>query len=432
MSVNHTSSNSDTTDTTEKSRIGWKKKALICAIILLLGAGATGYIFTTEPTATRTGATRESAMLVDVTGVEAGSFHPTIVAMGTVRPARDIILRPRVSGEIMERSDAFTPGGFVEKGDVLLRIDPADYRNSLQQRKSELQQADADLKIEMGRQQIAEKEYRLHNKSLSAENKALVLRQPQLDAAKARVESARAAVEQARLELDRTTVVAPFDAHILSRNVNVGSQVSSGDELGRLVGLNTYWVEATVPLSKLHRLSFPDAETPTGAEVEIRNRTSWPDGATRTGHLYKMIGELEGQTRMARVLVSVDDPLAYRTGSSDMPALMIGSFVETRMKAREIPDIVRLPRDYVHDNDTVWVMEDGKLAIREVAIDFRDAEHAYISSGLAGDERVVTTNLATVVEGASLRVQGEDSQSNQNIAGSENPEDRPDAGEAGS
>jgi RND family efflux transporter MFP subunit len=232
----------------------------------------------------------------------------------------------------------------------------------------------------------------------------LILRQPQLRAARARVESARAAVEQAELDLERTTVTAPFDAHILSRNVNLGSQVSPDEPLGRLVGLNTYWVETEVPLSRLQRLTFPRGPNETGSEVRIRNATAWPEGVYRTGYLYRLIGELEGRTRMARVLVAVDDPMGYRTDAADLPALMIGAYVEARIVSRPLSDVVRLSRDYVREGDTVWVMEDDKLSIREVKIAFQNQEYAFIRDGLDASDRVVTSNLATVVDGAALRV----------------------------
>jgi len=397
MSGNEDRQKSDT------SRLGWKANLLICALILGLAAGFIGLIFSTEPTATRTGATKETAMLVETTAVREGTFHPTIVAVGTVRPARDIILSPRVRGTIIERSPEFTPGGFVEKDQILLRIDPADYKNLLEQRKSDLQQAVADLNVEMGRQTIAQKDYQILNESLSGENKSLVLRQPQLNSARARVRAARAAVRQAELELQRTVIKAPFDAHILSRNANLGSQVSVGDNLGRLVGVDTYWVETTVPQAKLRWLSFPQAPGEKGSEVRIRNRSAWPEGTVRIGHLDRLVGALEGRTRLARVLVTVEDPLGYRSRSSDLPPLMIGAYVEARIQAKAIPDVIRLDRDYVRTNDTVWIMKDGRLAIRDVRIVFRDTEYAYIQSGLQPTDPVVTTNLTTVVDGARLR-----------------------------
>jgi RND family efflux transporter MFP subunit len=385
---------------------GWVSTLLVCCLILLAGAGITAIVFSTEPTAVRTEATRKTAMLVEVTAAERGTYRPEIVAMGTVEPARDIILRPRVQGEVVWLSGELVPGGFVQKGETLLRIDPSDFEIALQQRRSELQQALADLRIEMGRQEVAQKDYQQLGEELSSGNEALVLRKPQLQTARARVEAARAAVKRARLELERTRVRAPFDAHILRREVNLGSQVSAGDELARLVGIDTYWVGAAVPLSKLRWISFPGAERAEGSKVRIRNRSAWPEGEYREGRVYKLVGELENRTRMARVLVSVEDPLARRPRSGDAPALLVGSYVEARFLGRKIQGVVRLERDYVRQGDTVWVMRDGSLDIREAGIVFRDADYAYIRSGLDDGDRVVTTNLTTVVQGADLRTKG--------------------------
>ena len=394
----------------DKGSISTRKTVLISLLILLLGGGVTAIVFLTEPKAVRSGATKETAMLVDVIRAKRDTFQPTIVAMGTVKPSQDIILRPRVSGQITDRSPAFTPGGYVDEGEILLQIDPEDYKNTLQQRKSELQQAISNLNIEMGRQDVAQSDYQLLNEELSEKNKKLILREPQLNSAKSRVEAARAAVDQAELNLKRTTIEAPFDAHILSRNVNLGSQVSTGDNLGHLVGIEDYWVEATVPVAKLQWLTFPDGGGERGSEVMIRNRTAWEEGKYRKGYLYKLIGSLEDQTRMARVLISVPDPLGRQTRSNDLPVLMIGSFVEANIKAEQIPDVIRINRDYVRKNETVWVMEDEALHIKDVNILFRDAQYAYISDGLNEGEQVVTTNLTTVAEGAGLRLASDTSQ----------------------
>ncbi len=380
-----------------------KKKTLLISLgILLLGGGLTALIFLTEPTAERSGATKETAMLVEVTAVEKGNYQPNIVATGTVQASKNVMLSPRVSGEIIQQYQSFTPGGFVKKGDILLQIDPADYRNTLELRKSDLQQAEAQLEIEQGRQDVARKGYELVDEELGDMNEDLVLRQPQLNSVQAQVEAAEAAVNQAQLNLRRTTIRAPFDAHILSRNVNEGSQVAAGDNLGRLVGTDEYWVVVNVPLSNLRWLSFADAGDSLGSMVKLKDRKAWAEDAYRTGYLYRLIGSLENQTRLARVLVTVPDPLAYLSDS--VPSLIINSFVEANIQARELKNVVRLNRDYVREGEKVWVMEEGKLAIREVDILFEDATYAYIRSGLSEDDQVVMTNLATVTEGASLRL----------------------------
>lgn len=387
-----------------KPRPNLKKTLLVCVAVAAAGAAALWLIFNSEPEVRRESAVRESAMLVEVTGVEAGTFRPLIRAMGTVRPAREVLLRPRVGGEIVELAPEFVPGGEVEAGDVLLRIDDMDYRITLEQRKSELQQALALLDIEHGRQEIAERDFRGLNKTLEADNRALVLREPQLRSAEAAVRSARAAVEQAQLDLDRSTVRAPFHAQLLSREVNAGSQVSAGDPLARLVGVDTYWVETTLPLDRLRWLSFADNGSGTGSTVTVRHRGAWTEEEYREGYLFRLVGELEGDTRMARVLVAVNDPLGRSPEQAGAPGLIIGSFVECLIHGREIHNTVRLPREYIRKGDTVWLMREGRLAIQPVDIRFQDSEYAYVSTGLEPDDRVVTTSLATVKDGIALRL----------------------------
>lgn len=386
-------------------RPGRTRTVLLCALLLLAGAAAILVIFSTEPVAQRETAVRQTAMLVDVTTAEAGSFHPVIRTMGTVRPAREVTLSPRVGGQVVERSAALVPGGFVRAGEVVVRIDDADYRNALEQRESELQQALADLDIEQGRQDLAERDYRELDKLLPADKKALVLREPHLRAAQARIRSARAAVEQARLDVQRTVVTAPFDAQVLSRDVEVGSQVDAGQPLARLTGIKTYWVETTVPPDRLSWLEFADGDSAAGSPVTIRHRTAWPAGQTRQGRLFRLIGALEDETRLARALIVVEDPLAQRAGSADAPRLMLGTYVECLLQGRLIEDVLRLPRDLVRTGDTVWVMRDGALAIQPVDIVFRDADYAYIRGGLTASDRVVTSSLATIEEGVPLRLE---------------------------
>ena len=385
-----------------------KKILLICGGILLAAALVILLIYSTEPTAKQEGATKKSAMLVEVVAAEAGDFKPLISATGSVQPVEDVMLSPVVGGPVVRRSPAFIPGGFVEEGELLLQINPADFRNTLELRRSEHMQAQTDLAMEMGRQQVAKQDLALvGGDSLSPEEQELVLRRPQLAAVRARVEATKAAVEQAELNLARTSIRAPFDAHILTQNVTTGSQVAQGDDLGRLVGTDYYWVELTVPVTQLQWLRFPDAQNPKGSTVRIMNRSAWKDGTYREGELFGQVGALDDQTRLARVLVRVADPLAHRPENAQLPKLMIGSFVDAEIEARPIEDVVRIGRDYVRTNQTVWVMKDGQLNIRDVQVVLSDAGHAYITEGLEGGEKVVTTSLSTVAEGIGLRTESE-------------------------
>jgi RND family efflux transporter MFP subunit len=392
----------------EQGKAGPLKTALISLLILLTGIALIWLIFKTEPTATRKNPARETAMLVDVQPAQQGNFSPLIEVIGQVMPAQEILLRPRVGGEVLEQSDSFTPGHRVSKGDVLLKIDPADYQTAVQQRQAELQQAQADLELEKGRQAVAQQEFELLGDEIDVGDQALVLRQPQLEQARAQVAAARAALRKAQLDLERTTVRAPFDAQILSRDVAPGSQVGTGETLGHLVGIREYWVEATVPLNKLAWLDFSNPADQGGAAVTLRHDTAWQEGQTRQGRLQQLVGELDDNARMARVLITVDDPLSL-TGDPNQPPLILGSLVQAAIEGRELKNVIRLERDFIRRNDTVWVMQDRKLDIREVDIAFQDRQYAYLRAGLEEGDQVITNNLASVVKGAKLRLE-EDSQ----------------------
>jgi len=400
----------------ESGRVWVRVIVSICACALLIGAagGASYVIFASEPTAQSEGATRRSAALVETIVADRGTYRPMLRVLGAVEPARDIILSPRVSGQIIGLEPAFVPGGIVEAGQPLLRIDPADFEREITARKGEMRQVEAELAIEQGRQIVAREEFELLGEEIDPANRSLVLREPQIEAIRARLQAVRAAVEQAELDLERTTIRAPFDAQILSRSVNLGSQVAPGDALARLVGIEEYWVMASVPLRDMRWLRFPDEE-PVGADagssVSVFHTGVWDPGTVREGHLSRLIGSVDAQSRLARVLVTVPDPLALE---SDAPRMILGTIVQLSIEARAIEDVVRLDRDYLRQNDTVWVMMDGKLQIRKTDVVFRDAEHAYIRAGmrdgvgLEAGEEVVTTSLATVTDGLLLRRAGDE------------------------
>jgi RND family efflux transporter MFP subunit len=223
--------------------------------------------------------------------------------------------------------------------------------------------------------------------------------------AREEVNAAQTALDQAQLELRRTSIEAPFDAQIIRRDVNVGSQLSPSDTIGRLVGTEAYWISVEVPQSQLRWLSTERDGQGKGSKVVVRNRQGWPDGATREGHLTRVVGTLDDATRMVRVLATVNDPLARGEDSEGKPPLMLGAFVEVTLHGETLKDVIRLDREFVRTNDTVWVMKNGKLEVRNLDILMKDATYAYIAGGLEDGDQVVTTNLATVVDGAPLRLE---------------------------
>ena len=385
--------------TTRRNWLSVLLNLLVSVLILAGSAFGVWVIYRTEPTAEQIDGKRKSSALVETVTVQRDTFSPQLSVLGTVEPVQDIVLSPRVRGQVIELSPSFVPGGRVSKGDMLLRIDPADFENTVSVRKSELEQVMAQWNIEVGRGKLARQELELLGDSIGSINRSLVLREPQSASLKSQLSAAKAAIERAELDLERTQLIAPFDAQVLRQSVNVGSQVGEGDDLGRLVGIDECWVIAALPVRNLKWVQFPKEEI-TGSKVTLRNSDAWGSEVEREGQVTRMIGALDQQTRLARVVVTVTDPLGI---NSDVPPLILGSLIEVRIDGVQIEDVVRLERQYVHDGDTVWVMKDNELDIRETEIAFRDAEFAYVKNGLDSGDEVVTTTLATVANGVQLR-----------------------------
>jgi len=168
-----------------------------------------------------------------------------------------------------------------------------------------------------------------------------------------------------------------------------------------LVGVDEYWITASVPMRELRRLRFAGGDdAKTGSAVRIAHPAAWGPGVHREGRVTRLVGALDRETRLARVLVTVADPLGEETGA---PSLLLGSIVELAIEGEPLEDVVRIDRDHLRRGDTVWVMHEGALEIRPVEVVYRDAEHAFIAAGLEAGETIVVTDLATVTDGLPLR-----------------------------
>lgn len=162
------------------------KTVIACIVIAIVAGGLIFFINATEPKAQKSGAMRKGAALVETVEAVRGNFQPVIVSLGTVEAAREIELSPQVSGQVISVADDFIPGGFVEKGDLLLEIDPADYLNRVAMRQSELAQSLAELEQERGQQVAAKQEFALLGEEVDSSNRALILREPQIRIAEAK------------------------------------------------------------------------------------------------------------------------------------------------------------------------------------------------------------------------------------------------------
>jgi RND family efflux transporter MFP subunit len=326
----------------------------------------------------------------------------TIEGEGTVRPLQEIDLVPQVDGKIIYVAPSLINGGQFTKGEVLLGIEPEDYRLAVTLAQSKVKNSDSLLRMAEEESEAAREEWFQLYMDDPAERKdppPLVLKQPQLAAARAKLEADRADLKKAMLNLERTRITAPFDGRVEKEDVDLDQYVRPGEKLATIFSTDS--AEIAVPLDNeslqwFHVPGFTPGQGP-GAPATIRARIAGKE-QTWKGRVVRAEGKLDEQTRMVRVVVRVDYP--YRT----KPPLAMGLFVRVEIRGHEIPGLTIVPRSALREGDIVWVVDpDGRLRYRNVELARIDGDQVQISSGLHTGDQVVTSHLKTVTDGMAVR-----------------------------
>ncbi len=395
--------------------VHWRSRTLrICVALVIVGvslAGATYLMKTAEKPKKRSPV--KWVPVVRVLPLERDSYQVVIAATGTVIPARRIVMRSRVSGQVMAVHREFIEGGYLKKGAMVLQLDDADYRLVIAQKKSNVVNSQYALKVELGRQEVARREWQmlgghalskqeLSKQDLSKEaGTALALRGPHLEKARADVEVARIQVRKAELDLERTRITAPFNAVVKSRSVDIGSQVSPQEQLAELVGTDSYWVRASVPVDRLDRITIPRESADPGSPVRMR----YARGQTIAGRIIRLLGDLDAASRMARLLIEVKDPLRRQANARGGLPLLIGEFVRVEILGQKLEAVITIPRAALRDGETVWMLnEDMTLRILKVMPIWRDKEAVVIQNALRDGDRIIISELSAPVAGMQLRL----------------------------
>ncbi|MBW2673781.1 MAG: efflux RND transporter periplasmic adaptor subunit [Deltaproteobacteria bacterium] len=397
--------NTPPTDQTVSSGGGQMgKKIVLPLLVLVIAVVAALYIGSTAPKARRTPPVREAPM-VETLLARHTSQRVVVPAMGSVIPAREITLKSQVTGDIVKINPRFTEGGHLKAGEALLKIDDQDYRLAVVELHSAVVSAEYALKLELGRQDVAKREWELlgGNASQKVPDSDLALRKPHLEKAQADLVAARAAMKRAELDLARTTVRAPFNCIVRTKKVDLGSHVSSQDELAELVGTDEYRVRASVPVDRLKWISIPRGGDDQGSKVRILYGNG--TGYERRGTVVKLLGDLEDEGRMARIMIVVGDPLNLTSPESARPPLLIGEYVRVEIEGPELEGVVVLPRSALRDGRNIWIAgDDDTLDIRPMDIVWRGEETVLIKNSLADGERIIVTNLSTPIQGMKVMV----------------------------
>ena len=310
------------------------------------------------------------AVPVEVAQLVAVDFADDASAVGSLKSAESVMLRPETAGRIA--AIHFRDGAVVAKGTVLLTLDAAIQEAELQQAKANLALAQASYK---------------RNQELVAKK---FLSEQALDNSAATLKVQQAAVQLAEAKLAKTRVRAPFGGVVGLRNLSVGDYVKEGQDLVNIEAIDTLRVDFRLPETYLSRLAK-------GQPVEVASDA------------------LSGE-RFKAVLDAMD-PLVDQNGRAIAARARLdnagrrlrpGMFVRVRLLFGERRGVLMLPEQAVVPGGapSVFKVVDGKAKATPVRLGVRRAAQVEVIEGLAAGDVVVAAGQLKLRDGAPVRPVG--------------------------
>ncbi len=330
----------------------------------------------------------------------------SVMAQGEVRPRTEINLSSQIGGKIVQVADNFIDGGIINEGDILLKLEDADYKVAVARARAQLAQAEQGLRLEEAEGQLARQDWEELGGLESGESPSdLTLRKPQLAQAKANFDAAKADLANAQLNLSRTVVKAPFTGRVRSRSADLGQFISPGAPLGQI--FSTDVAEIRLPLSDndLLKLGLPIAFVSTsenpGAKVNLSSTVA---GRTHnwTGSIVRTDAAYDPSTRQIAAIAAVKDP--YGAGADNGFPLAVGLFVSAEIEGQEVVNAVVVPRLALTEGNSVFVVnpEDRLVLEKPVSVAAVTERGVIISNGVLQDDLIITSRIGGIVPGMEV------------------------------
>lgn len=287
---------------------------------------------------------------------------------GTLLANEEVDLVAEIVGKV--RKIYFQEGSFVQKGQLLLKVDDADLQAQLM--RSEFQKKLLSEKLE--RQRIL-----LKRESISRE----AFDQLQTD-----YNMLEADIELLRVKISRTEIRAPFNGVMGFRYVSEGSYVQPSSQIARIVDNSVLKFEFSVPEK------YADNKLQ-GSEVVF---TVTGSDKTYSSQVYAVDPFIDQKAR--KIL------LRARFQNKDRE-LMPGRFAKGNLILGGRTEFIAVPTEAVvpeMDGKRMWVVKNGKAASVPVETESRDEKNVEVTSGISVGDTILTGGLMQLREGMSVSV----------------------------
>ena len=379
--------------------------SLVVSLVLLAAVGAGGVmvgkrlqakpdqdparsVAKAAPAAKASGPVAPAVMEVapsDLGASETREVRRELPLTGQLRPIRQAFVRAKVAGEVLEMQ--VKEGEPVKSGQVLARINPAEYQARLDERMAALAGSRATWENNERTRKNNEELLRKNFISQQAYDNTLA----NSSVAQEQVKAAEANVALAKKSLDDTILRAPWAGMIAERTAQLGDRAAIDMKLLNLVDLSRLELEAAVPASEIPSVA---------AGQEVAFRVEGFGDRLFKGKVARIAPQSAAGSRS--ILVYIDMPNSDGT-------LKGGMFAKGNLTLSRSDAVVAVPIAALREErgDTVvYAIKDGRLARLPIKVGARNEDEAWaeVTQGLDAGVRVIKSNLGTLIPGIEVRV----------------------------
>ena len=370
------------------SNRGW----LVLAIaVLVVGALLSSGILSRVKARTRLKAETAQVALTAVSVVSPKQTAPAeeIILPGNVQPFITSPVYARTNGYL--KKWYFDIGAHVKKGQLLAIIETPEVDQQLQQARSNLSTAQANLELAT----ITKSRYQGLLKTNAVAQQDVDNAVGTYNANKAIVEADEAAVQQYAALVSFEKVYAPFDGVITARNTDIGDLINSGS--GASVKTDLFHI-AQPGVLRVY-VNVPE-EYSRGIKVGMSADLALAEfpGRTFPGKLVRTADAINMATRTLLIEIDVDNP----TGT-----LLTGSYAEVHLKVSAQPSTFIIPVNtlvFRSEGLRVGIVKDGKVTLTAVTPGHDFGNQIEIVSGLKRDDQVIINPPDSIITGQQVQI----------------------------
>jgi RND family efflux transporter MFP subunit len=401
MDLNMVTQTSDEEDARPKGLLGQLKRFAIFAAPLVIIIG--GILLLVVMVATGPKA-KEKGEAPHAPAVQFAVAHarPTTISasvQGEARPRVEATLAAQVAGRIVWASPKFAEGGSFTEGEVMARIDAADYQLAVVRARAQVAQSQEALVREEAEGELARQDWQALGRG---EPPPLAVREPQLAQARAQLAASEAALRSAELDLNRASIRAPFTGRLRERRANVGDYVGPGSAVAVMFATDAMEIRVPLTDADLASMRLPVGFTASSANAgPAAHVTTVTGGRIQAwqGRLVRTEASVDARTRLVYGVVEVRDPFSARHTAPLAP----GMFVSVRLEGANSETLVAAPRSALKRNEFVYVVTpENTIDVRRVRPAQTTADEVLFREGVADGERVVVSVLTSPRQGMEV------------------------------